>query len=289
MAAPVSWWKVGLAFVVALVVGSVLGSLVQTQFNLQALGGLGAEISMGTRLETSVQDLINFAPLYAILFGLSFLLSQGVASLVARLAGNVGRLWLYPLAAAVGLWVTLVIVDTLAPMPTLIAATREAGGLVAMLVTAAFSGWLFAVLVSRQVRRSNRISAMPVMVLMLTGGLALPESNAVADKRSGYQIETLAQGLEHPWSLAFLPDGRMLVTERPGRLRMLTADGELLPDALDGVPAVFASAQAGLFDVLPARDFEQSRAIYLSYACGTLHANHTCLARGSSAKRALIR
>lgn len=287
MAAPVSWWKVGLAFVVALVVGSVLGSLVQTQFNLQALGGLGAEISMGTRLETSVQDLINFAPLYAILFGLSFLLSQGVASLVARLAGNVGRLWLYPLAAAVGLWVTLVIVDTLAPMPTLIAATREAGGLVAMLVTAAFSGWLFAVLVSRQVRRSNRISAMPVMVLMLTGGLALPESNAVADKRSGYQIETLAQGLEHPWSLAFLPDGRMLVTERPGRLRMLTADGELLPDALDGVPAVFASAQAGLFDVLPARDFEQSRAIYLSYACGTLHANHTCLARGELGEEGL--
>jgi glucose/arabinose dehydrogenase len=268
-------------------VGSVLGSLIQTQFNLQALEALGVEIGMGTRLETSVQDLGNFAPLYAILFGVSFLLSQGAASLVVRLAGNVGRLWLYPLAAAMGLWVTLVIVNTLAPMPTLIAATRGAGGLIAMLVAAAIAGWLFAMLVSGAARRTGGHSTMPVLVLVLAGGLVLPESDAEADESTGYEIETLAQGLEHPWSLAFLPDGRMLVTERPGRLRMLTAEGELLPDALDGVPAVFASAQAGLFDVLPARDFEQSRAIYLSYACGTPQANHTCLATGELGEKGL--
>ncbi len=287
MTASGTWWKVGVAFVVALVVGTVLGSLVQTQFNLQALEALGVEITMAARLETSVQDLVNFAPLYAILFGLSFLLSQGVASLVVRLSGSNGRLWLYPLAAAVGLWVTLVIVDTLAPMPTLIAATRETGGLMAMLLTAAIAGWLFAVLVSRPGHRSNGHSAMPLLALVLAGGLALPESDAVANEPSGYRIETLAQGLEHPWSLAFLPDGRILVTERPGRLRMLTAEGELLPDPLDGVPEVFASAQAGLFDVLPARDFEQSRVIYLSYACGTLQANHTCLARGELGEEGL--
>ena len=88
MAALVGWRRVVLAFIVALIVGSVLGSLVQTQFNLQALEGLGVEISMATRLQTTVQDLLNFAPLYAILFGLSFLFSQGAASLVARLAGQ---------------------------------------------------------------------------------------------------------------------------------------------------------------------------------------------------------
>ncbi|MCL7945325.1 PQQ-dependent sugar dehydrogenase [Marinobacter sp. ATCH36] len=287
MAASVTWWKVALAFVVALVVGSVLGSLVQTQFNLQALEGLGVEISMAKRLETSVQDLVGFAPLYAILFGISFLFSQGAASLVARLAGESGRLWLYPLAAAVGLWVTLWLVDTLAPMPTLIAATREAGGSIAMIVTAAIAGWLFAVLVIRLARRSSGVSAMPIMALMIAGGLALPESDAVADEQPDYQTETLAEGLEHPWSLAFLPDGRMLVTERPGRLRLLTAEGELVPQPLEGVPEVFASGQAGLFEVLPAADFEQSRAIYLSYACGTAEANHACLARGELDDKAL--
>jgi glucose/arabinose dehydrogenase len=195
---------------------------------------------MGTQFEPSAQDLVNFAPVYAMLFGVSFLVSLGVASWIARLAGDLNRLWVYPLAAGVGLWTTLALVNTLAPMPTLI---------------------------------------VPVMVLALAGGLVLPESEALADESPDYSIETLAQGLEHPWALAFLPDGRMLVTERPGRLRMLTADGDLLPDALDGLPAVFASAQAGLFDVLPATDFAQSKAIYLSYACGTVQANHACLAR----------
>lgn len=287
MSAPAGWGRVVLGFIIALVVGSVLGSLVQTQFNLQALEGLGVDISVETRLETTVQDLVNFAPLYAILFGLSFLLSQGAASLVARLAGNSGRSWLYPLAAAVGLWATLRIVDALAPMPTLIAATRDMGGLFAMLVTAAFSGWLFSVLVSRLPRKNSKASVTPVVMLLVTSGLALPESDAMADETSGYTVETVASGLEHPWSLAFLPDGRMLVTERPGRLRMLTASGELVPEPLNGVPEVFASGQAGLFDVLPARDFENSRRIYLSYACGTVEANHTCLARGQLGEKGL--
>jgi hypothetical protein len=132
MAASVTWWRVVLAFVAALVVGSVLGSLIQTQFNLHALEALGVQIGIAIRLETSVQDLVNFAPLYTILFGVSFLFSQSVAALVVRLAGNVGRLWLFPIAAAAGLWVTLVIVNALAPMPTLIAATRGAEGLMAM-------------------------------------------------------------------------------------------------------------------------------------------------------------
>lgn len=287
MAASVGWRSVVLAFIVALIAGSLLGSLVQTQFNLQALEGLGVEISMGTRLDTTVLDLLNFAPLYAILFGLSFLFSQAAASLVARLFGRSGRLWLCPLAAAVGLWATLRIVDALAPMPTLIAATRDIGGLFAMLVTAAFSGWLFAVLISRLPGKKSKASAAPVVMLLVVAGLALPESDAVADETPGYTIETVASGLEHPWSLAFLPDGRMLVTERPGRLRMLAANGDLMPEPLDGVPEVFASGQAGLFDVLPARDFEDSRKIYLSYACGTMDANHTCLAGGKLGEQGL--
>src|SRR6056297_1384158 len=97
----VSWWRVVLAFAVALVIGSVLGSLVQTQFNLLALQALGVEIGLGVRLETSFQDLVNFAPLYGILFGVSCVFSQGTAVLVLRLAGRAARLWLYPVAAAV--------------------------------------------------------------------------------------------------------------------------------------------------------------------------------------------
>ena len=65
-------------------------------------------------------------------------------------------------------------------------------------------------------------------------------------------VETVAGGLVHPWSLAFLPDGRMLVTERPGRMRIVTRDGELSPP-LAGVPGVSAHGQAGLMDVIAGR------------------------------------
>ena len=71
-------------------------------------------------------------------------------------------------------------------------------------------------------------------------------------------VEAVAKGLDHPWSLAFLPDGRMLVTERPGRVRIVSKDGKLSP-ALAGVPKVFAVNQGGLHDVALDRAFAQNR------------------------------
>ncbi len=91
-------------------------------------------------------------------------------------------------------------------------------------------------------------------------------------------VETVAGGLVHPWSLAFLPDGRMLVTERPGRMRLVTRDGRLSPP-LAGVPRVFASGQGGLLDVILDRNFAQNRTIYFSYAEPFDGGGRTALAR----------
>lgn len=94
------------------------------------------------------------------------------------------------------------------------------------------------------------------------------------------RIETLVEGLEHPWSLAFLPQGGMLVTERTGKLRRISPDGDLAEDPLDGLPEdIHVDSQAGLMDVVLDPDFAENRRIFLSYACGTLKANHTCLGR----------
>jgi glucose/arabinose dehydrogenase len=76
---------------------------------------------------------------------------------------------------------------------------------------------------------------------------------------------TIASGLEHPWSVALLPEGGFLVTERPGRLRRISATGKV-SEPLAGVPAVFAEGQGGLLDVVLAPDFPSSQRIYLSYA-----------------------
>lgn len=77
--------------------------------------------------------------------------------------------------------------------------------------------------------------------------------------------EVVASGLEHPWGLAFLPDGRMLVTERPGRLRIVEANGTLSAP-ITGVPAVFAEGQGGLLDVALDPDFASNQMIYLTFA-----------------------
>src|SRR5438094_231189 len=79
------------------------------------------------------------------------------------------------------------------------------------------------------------------------------------------EVQTIASGLVHPWSLAFLPGGKMLVTERPGRMRIVAAEGQLSPP-LKGVPEVWASSQGGLLDVITDKAFAQNRTIYFCYA-----------------------
>lgn len=90
------------------------------------------------------------------------------------------------------------------------------------------------------------------------------------------RVEVIASGLNHPWSLAFLPDGSVLVTERNGGLRRIHR-GRMTRIA--GVPPVLADGQGGLFDVVPDPDFAKTGMIYLTYAHGTRRANSTRLVR----------
>lgn len=136
-----------------------------------------------------------------------------------------------------------------------------------------------AIVLSSQSSKDKRvISAIRASLLMLV--LSLPA-------QAQYRIETVAEGLDHPWSLAFLPDGRLLVTERAGRLRII-ADGELLPEPVAGVPEAYVASQGGLFEVLPAPDFASSRLIYLSLAHGDAEANATRLVRGRLENHRLV-
>ncbi len=99
-------------------------------------------------------------------------------------------------------------------------------------------------------------------------------------------VETVARGLVNPWALAFLPDGRILVTERPGRLRIVGVDGTLSPP-VTGVPEVYASGQGGLLDVALDPAFETTRVIYLSYAEAGEGGAGTAVARGTLEGNAL--
>lgn len=93
----------------------------------------------------------------------------------------------------------------------------------------------------------------------------------------GFRAVTIAEGLEHPWSMAWLPNGDMLITERPGRLR-LVRDGQLISRPVTGIAEVFASGQGGLLDVSLHPRFNQNRKVYFTYAYGTAKANRTRVA-----------
>ena len=116
-------------------------------------------------------------------------------------------------------------------------------------------------------------------LLMLAAQSCVAAEGPIDTKEGTIKVETVAQGLETPWGAVFLPDGRMLVTERPGRLRIVAKDGTL-SEPLGGVPKVFAQGQGGLLDVTLDPEFATNNVIYLSYAEPGEGGAGTAVARG---------
>lgn len=134
----------------------------------------------------------------------------------------------------------------------------------------------------------SRLPALGFAAVALAAGHACADQRAQRfDSEHGtVTVTEVARGLEHPWALAFLPDGRMLVTERPGRMRVIAKDGALSAP-LANVPAVHARGQGGLLDVVLAPDFSASRRIWFCYAEPRDRASGTTLAHAQLAEGAL--
>lgn len=141
---------------------------------------------------------------------------------------------------------------------------------------------------------SNEFSSWRRALLgsLVVAGLALisltcSAEDRIIDTEAGkIKVETLASGLEHPWGLAFMPDGRMLVTERTGRLRILTQDGAL-SEPLSGIPEVVAKGQGGLLDVALDPNFTENKLVYITYAEPGEGGAGTAVARGKLADTGL--
>ncbi len=138
----------------------------------------------------------------------------------------------------------------------------------------------------------NFISS-PVIKALLCAGLFAPVTTqwVMAEAKPGatqtseqasFRVVTMATGLEFPWSLAFLPDGDMLITEKPGRLRRWH-NGALVPAPISGVPPVVYKADGGLMDVVLHPDFAANNQIYLCFGHGTMERNALRVVRGTLA------
>jgi aldose sugar dehydrogenase len=127
--------------------------------------------------------------------------------------------------------------------------------------------------------RSRPLSILLLALLTLGTTSACSGEHRFDTREHTVQAVEVAAGLEHPWSLVFLPDGDMLITERPGRLRIFR-NGELLPEPVAGLPQVRALGQGGLLDLALHPDFENNRWLYLSYAADHQGGVTTHVARG---------
>lgn len=123
-----------------------------------------------------------------------------------------------------------------------------------------------------------------LIITLILASTPYTEVNAqereVHSEKHAFRTTTLASGLENPWSMAFLPDNRMLVTERAGRLRLLDPNFKLDPKPIDGLPEIIARGQGGLFDVVLHPDYLNNGWIYWAYSAPGADGWSTALARG---------
>ncbi|MBL9012272.1 MAG: PQQ-dependent sugar dehydrogenase [Alphaproteobacteria bacterium] len=128
----------------------------------------------------------------------------------------------------------------------------------------------------------RRLAALPLCAAVFVPAAAAAApilAPGPAADPAAYQVSEIASGLDHPWSLALLPDGAMLVTERNGGLRLIR-DGRLAEAPVGGLPEAYKQGQGGYFDVVTDPAFAANGLVYVAYAEGTDEANRTAIARG---------
>lgn len=135
----------------------------------------------------------------------------------------------------------------------------------------------------RSSTRACPLSLVSVLVLfaVMDVNCCAAQEAPISDRvprAQGWKLTFVIDDLEHPWGMVFLPSGDMLITERPGRLR-LVRDGKLVETPVAGLPQVLAHGQGGLLDIALHPQFPQNQWVYLTYAAGTPQQNRTTLAR----------
>jgi glucose/arabinose dehydrogenase len=131
-----------------------------------------------------------------------------------------------------------------------------------------------------KISMSLALQIVMLSIALFTSALAQDRSAVINSEKHTFRVVTLLKGLEYPWSVAFLPDGRMLVTERVGRLRLVGQDLRLDPRPIAGLPDVAATGQGGLFDVVLHPEHAQNGWIYWAYNAPGAGGWGTALARG---------
>lgn len=280
------------ALLVATLLTAALASVVQTQVNLAQVARLGGAVDAVTRIGTTLEDLARFGPVMAGIALVSLLLALPLAALVGRRLAPGPRGALLALAGAAGLWAAFAVIGSFSPMPALVAATGTPAGLLAVCLSGLAGGAAYAVLAARlpATRRAWPLPALLALAPVLAFVAMAPGTAFEIDRAdpADYRVQVVATGLDSPWSLAFLPDGRTLVTERAGRLLAIGADGASVPIALGDLPPVLPTGGAQLMSLAVDPDFARTGWLFLTMGHGAPGANGTRLVRARLAEHRLV-
>lgn len=305
------------ALLVAALITGALTSLVQTQVNLAEHVALGAQVSGPLRGAVTVEDLARFGPVAMGVAMVALLLAFLVAHGVVRFVLPTWRIVVFALAGWSGMATAFGLLATLIPSPPL-AATRTGLGLLLVSLPGLIGGLVYARMTRTQAasshlgashaqaaassdsgfkrtqvaaslapaatRRYLAVAAVCVVVPVLSFFMMAQPNDPLPQPvdPASFQVQTVATGLDAPWSVAFLPDGRRLVTEMAGRLRVVHADGTLTDIALDGMPPIFWKGTViGLMEVVVDPAFAQTNWLFFTMGYGDAGAVGTRVVRAT--------
>ena len=288
------------ALLAALAATGAVASIVQTQINLAQLIELGAQVAPAARAWTTLEDLARFGPVMLAIAAAAMLPALMAAQRVTQrwlpTAGFAGRAGLFAASSVAALWTAFWLMRSVIPMPA-IAATRELSGHVLLSLTGGVGGVLYALLTAPQTRanpaadlpaRRRKLLAgtafvlVPLMIFLATAPRSAEQPEPVDP--ASYRVQTVATGLNRPWSVAFLPDGRALVTEMGGRLLAIAPGVASSEISLAGLPPIFhQGGVAGLLDVALDPEFARNGLLYLTMGYGDPGANGVRLVRAKLA------
>lgn len=267
-----SYLRCALAIIIVSIVAGLLGSIVQTQVNLSALAEMGEPVSVLVRIQVTLEDLARFGiVMIAIAMG-ALTPALLLANLLSRFLSVRWSPWLMSAAGFVGFWVCFWVMSFVTPMPNLIVATEDIPGRVGMCMVGLVGGLLYLRLSRSHISQHRFFWVACAIVSVgvfsaLTFWILAPKADGKISEpnTSKYLVQSVVTGLSHPWSLAFLPDGRALVTERAGRLLSIENSGLIKYISIEGLSDLYVDRSPGRFmDVLVDPEFSSNNYVYLT-------------------------
>ncbi len=276
---------------IAALVCAVLASAIQTQVNIAEITQLGVQTSMAQNLLVTAEDMVRFGPVMTGISAAGILIAVVLMTLLRKVA-PAPQFVLFSVFGWIGLWVAFKLLGLATPMSALVSATRELFDL-ALICLAGTSGALFYLWHARRLALAGNTSkktkwargACSLFLLLLPAAsfaIMAPDGPPAIPKVStaDYVVETIADKLDRPWSIATLPDGRHLVTLMAGKLLVIGRDGRISELELAGFPPVFNSGGGiGFMEVVVDPRFGQNGYLFFTAAYGTQASNGTNVVR----------